>query len=71
MDEVQRGLPAGPDGVTLACVQCALYPVTEPGGRTVLLVRGPGEHNPAQGVTVEAVAGGAGRASGPSMTSGA
>ena len=55
-------LPAGPDGVTLACVQCALYLVTDPEGPIVLLVRGPGEHNPAQGVTVEAVADGAGRA---------
>jgi len=55
-------LPAGPDGVTLACVQCALYLVTDPEGPIVLLVRGPGEHNPAQGVTVEAAADGAGPA---------
>ena len=55
-------LPAGPGGVTLACVQCALYLVTEPEGPIVLLVRGPGEHNPVQGVIVEAVAAGAGRA---------
>jgi hypothetical protein len=55
-------LPAGPGGVTLACVQCALYLVTDPEGAIVLLVRGPGEHNPVQGVIVEAVAADAGRA---------
>src|SRR6266496_1390921 len=55
-------LPAGPGGVTLACVQCALYLVTDPEGPIVLLVRGPGEHGPARGVTVEAVADGAERA---------
>src|SRR5262245_8500914 len=55
-------LPAGPGGVTLACVQCAVHLVTDSEGPIVVLVRGPGEHNPAQGVTVEAVADGAGRA---------
>jgi hypothetical protein len=55
-------LPSGPDGATLACVQCALYLATDAEGPTVLLVRGPDEHGPAQGVTVEAVAAGTGRA---------
>jgi ATPase family protein associated with various cellular activities (AAA) len=43
-------------------VQCALYLVTDPEGPIVLLVRGPDEHGPAQGVTVEAVADGTERA---------
>jgi hypothetical protein len=37
-------LPAGPDGVTLACVQCAVYLTTDQDGPAALLVRGPEEH---------------------------
>ena len=54
-------LPSGPDGTTLACVQCALYLVNDADGPVALLARGPEEHM-SPGVTVEAVAGGAGRA---------
>src|SRR6516225_5562441 len=32
-------LPSGPDGATRPCVQCALYLVTDPDGRLVILVR--------------------------------
>jgi hypothetical protein len=46
-------LPAGPGGVTRACVQCALYLVTSPDGPLVLLARGPQEHGPTEDVTVE------------------
>jgi ATPase family associated with various cellular activities (AAA) len=46
-------LPAGPGGITRACVRCALYRVTSPGGPLVLLVRGPEEHGPSEDVTVE------------------
>ena len=48
-------LPSGPDGATLACVQCALYLVSDADGPVALLVRGPEEHM-SPGVTVEAVA---------------
>jgi hypothetical protein len=47
--------PAGPGGVTVACVQCAIYLVTEDSGPVALLVRGPDEHGPMQGVSVEAL----------------
>ena len=43
-------LPSGPDGATRPCVQCALYLVTDPDGRLVILVR-PAEEQP--GVVVE------------------
>jgi hypothetical protein len=46
-------LPSGPGGATRACVQCALYLVTDPGGRLVLLLRGPDEHGGQDAVTVE------------------
>ncbi|HEY6278867.1 MAG TPA: ATP-binding protein [Streptosporangiaceae bacterium] len=48
-----EALPAGPGGVTRACVSCALYLVTSPEGPLVLLVRGPEEHGPSEDVTVE------------------
>jgi ATPase family associated with various cellular activities (AAA) len=54
-------LPSGPDGATLACVQCALYLVSDAEGPVALLARGPEEHM-SPGVTVEAVASGNGRA---------
>jgi ATPase family associated with various cellular activities (AAA) len=50
-------LPSGPGGATRACVQCALYLVTEDSGPLALLVRGPEEHSSQDNVTVE-VAGG-------------
>ena len=46
-------LPSGPGGATIACVQCALYLVTEDVGPLVLLVRGPEEHSPVENVTVQ------------------
>jgi hypothetical protein len=49
--------PAGPGGVTLACVLCALYLVTEDGGPVALLVRGPDEHGSLQVVSVEVLCG--------------
>ena len=54
-------LPSGPDGATLACVQCALYLADDADGPVALLVRGPEEHM-SPGVTVEAVAASAERA---------
>ena len=54
-------LPSGPDGATLACVQCALYLVSDADGPVALLVRGPEEHM-SPGVTVEALAASAERA---------
>ncbi|HYB88812.1 MAG TPA: ATP-binding protein [Streptosporangiaceae bacterium] len=54
-------LPSGPDGATLACVQCALYLVNDADGPVALMVRGPEEHM-SPGVTVEAVAATASRA---------
>src|SRR5262249_12681400 len=47
-------LPSGPGGATMACVQCALYLVTEDGNPLVLLVRGPEEHSPMVNVTIQA-----------------
>lgn len=48
-------LPSGPDGQTRACVQCALYLVTDADGPLVLLARGADDHGPSQNVTVEAL----------------
>ena len=46
-------LPCGPGGAARPCVQCALYLVTEPGDRLVVLLRGPDEHGGQEAVTVE------------------
>ena len=46
-------LPCGPGGAMRPCVQCALYLVTEPGGRLVVLLRGADEHGHQEAVTVE------------------
>jgi hypothetical protein len=46
-------LPCGPGGAMRPCVQCALYLVTEPGGRLVVLLRGPDEHGGQEAVTAE------------------
>ncbi len=46
-------LPAGPDGQTRACVQCAIYLVVEEEGPLALLLRGPEEHTSSPEVTVE------------------
>jgi hypothetical protein len=37
-----RAMPAGPDGETRQCVQCAMYLTTDPDGAAALLVRGEG-----------------------------
>jgi hypothetical protein len=37
-----QAMPAGPDGETRQCVQCAIYLTTDPGGAAALLVRGEG-----------------------------
>jgi cell division protease FtsH len=39
-----QSLPAGPDGETRQCVQCAIYLGRDEDGPTVLLVRGPDDH---------------------------
>jgi hypothetical protein len=39
-----QAMPAGPDGETRQCVQCAIYLTTGPDGAAALLVRGPEEH---------------------------
>jgi hypothetical protein len=39
-----EALPAGPDGETLACVQCGLYLVSDTDGGAAILLRGPEEH---------------------------
>ena len=49
-----QALPAGPDGETRQCVQCAIYLTTDPGGAAALLVRGPEEHG-SSGVDVQVV----------------
>ena len=36
-----QAMPAGPDGETRQCVQCAIYLTTGPDGAAALLVRGP------------------------------
>ena len=46
-------LPAGPDGQTRACVQCAIYLVREEAGPLALLLRGPEEHGASEEVTIE------------------
>jgi hypothetical protein len=47
-----EALPAGPGGLTRACVQCGIYLVADPGGPVAVLLRGPEEHG-LRGVTVE------------------
>jgi hypothetical protein len=44
-------LPNGP-GSTLACLQLAVLLVTDDAGRYVVMVSGPGEHDPALGVEI-------------------
>jgi hypothetical protein len=39
-----QALPAGPDGQTRQCVQCAIYLTSDPDGTAALLVSGPEEH---------------------------
>lgn len=48
--------PIGPDGQTLACVQSALYLVTEPDGPVVLLLVGPDPGHGRPATTVEIAA---------------
>jgi hypothetical protein len=48
--------PAGPDGRTLACVQCGLYLIDDAGTRVAMLVRGPDERGPSEDATVEVCA---------------
>jgi len=52
-----QALPAGPDGETRQCVQCAIYLTTDPRGAAALLVRGEGG-----GVEVQVVCTSPGRA---------
>ena len=49
-----QAMPAGPDGETRQCVQCAIYLTTDPDGAAALLVRGPEEHG-RSGVDVQVV----------------
>jgi ATPase family associated with various cellular activities (AAA) len=58
-----QSLPAGPNGETRQCVQCAIYLTTDTDGKAALLVRGPEEHGTNEGISVEVVATNAERAS--------
>jgi hypothetical protein len=48
-----QALPAGPDGETRQCVQCAIYLTADAGGAAAVLVRGP--EGPGDTVDVQAV----------------
>ena len=48
-----EALPAGPDGATRDCVQCAIYLVTDGDGVAALLLRGPEEHGAIEGAELE------------------
>jgi hypothetical protein len=50
-----QSLPAGPGGITKACVECALYLTSDDEGKAAILVRGPDEHGPMEGLSVQAV----------------
>ena len=47
---------AGPAGETRACVQCGLYLVDDAGTRLALLLRGPDERGPSEGVSLDVAA---------------
>jgi hypothetical protein len=49
-----QSLPAGPNGETRQCVQCAIYLAADAAGAAALLVRAPEEHG-REGVDVEVV----------------
>jgi hypothetical protein len=49
-------LPAGPAGQTRACVQCGLYLVEQAGTQLALLLRGPDERGPSDGVSLDVAA---------------
>lgn len=49
-------LSAGPAGETRACVQCGLYLVDDAGTRLALLLRGPDERGPSDGVSLDVAA---------------
>ena len=49
-----QSLPAGPDGETRPCVQCAIYLTADADGAAALLLRAPEEHG-REGVDVEVV----------------
>jgi hypothetical protein len=56
-----QALPAGPDGQSRQCVQCAIYLVDDAEGPAAVLLRGPEEHG-RDGVDVEVVCAKADRA---------
>ncbi len=49
-------MPTGPDGQTMACVQCAVYLIEAGGAPVAVLLRGPDERTGIDGVTLEACA---------------
>jgi len=48
--------PAGPGGITRACVICGLYLVEQAGQRSALLLRGPADDDPREPVSVQITA---------------
>jgi len=46
-------LPAGPAGLTRACVKCGLYLVNDGGARMAVLLRGPDERDPEADASLE------------------
>jgi ATPase family associated with various cellular activities (AAA) len=49
-------VPAGPDGQTLACVQCAIYLIEDGGAPAAVLLRGPDERTGIEEATLEVCA---------------
>jgi cell division protease FtsH len=48
--------PAGPGGITRACVTCGLYLVEQAGQRSAVLLRGPADDGPRETVSVQVTA---------------
>ena len=48
--------PAGPGGITHACVTCGLYLVERAGQRSAILLRGPAEEDPREMVSMQVTA---------------
>ena len=48
--------PAGPGGITRACVTCGLYLVEQAGQRSAVLLRGPADDDPHAAVSVQVTA---------------
>jgi ATPase family associated with various cellular activities (AAA) len=57
-----EALPAGPGGVTRPCVQCGIYLTSDASGPAAILVRGPDQHGPMEGASVQVASVAEGRA---------